>query len=207
MDRRLGVVLCFFLTVLEKLRLAVFPSARRMPPVRRILFVKPVEQGALVLAYGAIRDAAERLGRENVFVFVFAKNREILDILDVIPRENVITVRDTSLATLALDMMRAVLQMRRLRIDTAIDFEIFARFHHHLLASGGASARWLHRFNSEGPYRGSLVTHRVQYILSAHLTGLRRVCALGFRGGAGCAFTERGPCRRCPAPLVLTTRI
>jgi len=164
MDRRLGVVLCFFLTVLEKLRLAVFPSARRMPPVRRILFVKPVEQGALVLAYGAIRDAAERLGRENVFVFVFAKNREILDILDVIPRENVITVRDTSLATLALDMMRAVLQMRRLRIDTAIDFEIFARVSIIICWLSGARRRvGLHRFNSEGPYRGSLVTHRVQY--------------------------------------------
>lgn len=164
MDRRLGVVLCFLLTLLEKVRLAVLPSARSMPPVQRILFVKPVEQGALVLAYGAIRDAAERVGRENVFVFVFNKNREILDILDVIPRENVITVRDSSLFSLALDLVRAIARMHRLRIDTAIDLEIFARISIIICWLSGARRRvGLHRFNSEGPYRGALVTHRVQY--------------------------------------------
>jgi len=164
MDRRLGVVLCFFLTLLEKVRLLLRPAARVMPPVRRILFVKPVEQGALVLAYGAIKHAVERVGRENVFVFAFAKNREILDILDVIPGENVITVQDTSLVTLALDMVRAVVRMHRLQIDTAIDLEIFARISIILCWLSGARRRvGLHRFNSEGPYRGALVTHRVQY--------------------------------------------
>lgn len=163
MDRRLGVVLCFFLTLVEKVRL-LLPGARRMPPVRRILFVKPVEQGALVLAYGAIKDAVSRVGRDNVFVFAFAKNREILDILDVIPRENVITARDDSVVTLALDMFRAILRMHRLAIDTAIDLEIFARVSIIICWLSGARRRvGLHRFNSEGPYRGALVTHRVQY--------------------------------------------
>lgn len=32
MDRRLGVVLCFFLTLLEKARLLLIPGARRIPP-------------------------------------------------------------------------------------------------------------------------------------------------------------------------------
>ncbi|NLV43731.1 MAG: glycosyltransferase family 9 protein [Candidatus Hydrogenedentes bacterium] len=164
MDRRLGVVLCFFLTLLEKARLLLIPGARRIPPVRRILFVKPVEQGALVLAYGAIKDAVDRVGRDNVFVFAFAKNREILDILNVIPRDNVITARDDSPVTLALDMVRAILRMHRLRIDTAIDLEIFARVSIIICWLSGARRRvGLHRFNSEGPYRGALVTHRVQY--------------------------------------------
>jgi len=164
MDRRLGVVLCFILSLLEKVRLMIVPGARIPSPVRRILFVKPVEQGALVLAYGAIKHAVERVGRENVFVFVFAKNREILDILNVVPRENVITVRDASLAVLALDMLRAIVRMHRLNIDTAIDLEIFARISIILCWLSGARRRvGLHRFNSEGPYRGALVTHRVQY--------------------------------------------
>ncbi len=164
MDRRLGVILCFILTLVEKIRLFLVPGARRMPPVRRVLFVKPVEQGALVLAYGAIKHAADRVGRENVFVFAFAKNREILDILNVIPGENVITARDDNLFILALDMSRAIVRMHRLRIDTAIDLEIFARISIIICWLSGARRRvGLHRFNSEGPYRGALVTHRVQY--------------------------------------------
>lgn len=164
MDRRLGVVLCFIFTLVEKTRRALIPGTRRMPPVRRILFVKPVEQGAIVLAYGAIKHAVDRVGRENVFVFAFAKNREILDILNIIPGENVITARDTNLFTLTLDMLRAIVRMHRLGIDTAIDLEIFARISIIICWLSGARRRvGLHRFNSEGPYRGALVTHRVQY--------------------------------------------
>ncbi len=164
MDRRLGVVLCFICTLVEKARRALIPGTRRMPPVRRILFVKPVEQGAIVLAYGAIKHAVDRVGRENVFVFAFAKNREILDILNIIPGENVITARDTTLFTLALDLLRAIVRMHRLHIDTAIDLEIFARISILICWLSGARRRvGLHRFNSEGPYRGALVTHRVQY--------------------------------------------
>ena len=163
-DRRAGIALCFLFTLLEKLRLLVIPGARRMQPVKRILFVKPVEQGAIVLAYGAIKHAVDRVGRENVFVFAFAKNREILDILNVIPRENVITVRDDTMLRFAGDMLGAILRMRRLKIDTAIDLEIFARLSILIAWLSGAKRRvGLHRFNSEGPYRGSLVTHRVQY--------------------------------------------
>jgi ADP-heptose:LPS heptosyltransferase len=164
MDRRAGVVLCFLFTLLEKLRALVFPGTRPMSPVNRILFIKPVEQGAIVLAYGAIKHATGQVGRDNVYVFAFAKNREILDILNVIPAGNVITARDNTIFTLTLDMTRAILKMRRLRIDTAIDLEIFARISILIAWLSGARRRvGLHRFNSEGPYRGSLVTHRVQY--------------------------------------------
>lgn len=163
-DRRIGVVLCFLLTILEKLRCTIFSRGCELPPVKRILFIKPVEQGALVLAYGAIKRAVEKVGSENVFVFVFQKNREIVDILDVVPAENVITARDDSLTTFCLDMLAAILRMRRLHIDTAVDLEIFARISIIIAWLSGARRRvGLHRFNMEGPYRGSLVTHRVQY--------------------------------------------
>ena len=162
-DRRAGIVLCFLLTLLEKLRCLV-RGDKALPPVTRILFIKPVEQGALVLAYGAIKRAVEKVGRDNVFVFVFHKNREIVDILDVIPPENVITARDDGLLIFSLDMIAAFMRMWRLRIDTAVDLEIFARISIIIAWFSGARRRvGLHRFNMEGPYRGDLVTHRVQY--------------------------------------------
>lgn len=162
-DRRAGIVICFLLTILEKLRCTLHSGAP-LPPVKRILFIKPVEQGALVLAYGAMKHAADKVGRENVFVFVFKKNREIVDILDVVPPENVITARDDSLMVFCLDMMAAFLRMWRLHIDTTVDLEIFARISIIIAWFSGARRRvGLHRFNMEGPYRGNLVTHRVQY--------------------------------------------
>lgn len=164
LDRRVGAFLCFILTFFETLCKVLSPSTRSTPFVQRILFIKPVEQGAIVLAYGALKHAVEQVGRENVFFFALAKNREILDILDVIPKENILTARDTNLFVFAWDLAKAVFRMRRLRIDTAIDLEIFARISIIIAWLSGARTRvGLHRFNSEGPYRGALVTHRVQY--------------------------------------------
>ncbi len=163
-DRRGGVVICFVLTLFERIRRLLWPVRRDLPPVKRILFVKPVEQGAIVLAYGAVKHAVDLVGRENVFFFAFEKNREILDILDVVPRENIITARDDTFLTFAVSMLAALRRMRGLCIDTAVDLEIFARISIIIAYLSGAQRRvGLHRFNSEGPYRGSLVSHCVQY--------------------------------------------
>jgi ADP-heptose:LPS heptosyltransferase len=162
-DRWAGIIICFVLTLLEKLRCAL-RGRRELPPVKRILFIKPVEQGALVLAYGAMKHAAEKVGAENVFVFVFQKNREIVDILGIIPAANVITARDENLLVFSMDMIAAFMRMWRVKIDTAVDLEIFARISIIIAWFSGARRRvGLHRFNMEGPYRGDLVTHRVQY--------------------------------------------
>jgi ADP-heptose:LPS heptosyltransferase len=170
LDRRAGAVLCFFATIADKLRL-ILPGSRRNAPVKRLIFVKPVEQGALVLAYDAFKQAADKLGRENVFAFVFSENREILDILDVIPHENIITARGNNVFILTIDLLRALFKMRRAHIDTAIDLEIYARLSILICWLCGAKKRvGLHRFNSEGPYRGSLVTHRVQYNPYLHIS-------------------------------------
>ncbi len=46
---------------------------------RNILFIKLAEQGSTVLAAAAIQRAVDMVGRENVFLAVFAENRFILD--------------------------------------------------------------------------------------------------------------------------------
>jgi len=162
LDRWVGVPACVALTLYRRVSDAVFrrPSA----PPRRILFVKLAEQGATVLADSALRSAAEKVGRENVFAIVFAQNRFILDLLDVMPRENVITVRTTGLPRFALDILGAIRRMRRERIDAAIDFEFFARSSAILSFLSGARLRvGLHSYAEEGPYRGDLMTHRLLY--------------------------------------------
>src|SRR5206468_8448885 len=125
-DRWVGAPLCAILTVIRK----IFESARRPAPrqVKRILFVKFAEQGSTVLAYPAIRRAIEMVGRENVYFVVFEDNRFILDVMEIIPDGNVITIATQSLFALAAGALGAVLQVRKIGIDAVVDMEFLPRF-------------------------------------------------------------------------------
>ncbi len=164
-DRWIGVPLCAFLTLVRKI-IEPRPPVSRQP--RKILFTKFAEQGSTVLAYPAIRRATELVGRENVYFVVFEDNRFILDVMEIIPEGNVITIPTHSPWALALGALQAVLQARRIGIDAAVDMEFFTRFSAMLTFLTGAQSRvGFHTFFGDGPYRGDLMTHRLLY--NSHL--------------------------------------
>lgn len=133
-------------------------------PPRRILFIKLVEQGATVLAYDAFGKATELVGRENVFFCCFEENRPILDVMDVIPEPNILTIRLDSVVTLVADVLAVLARVRRERIDAVVDMEFFARGSAILTYLCGAPRRvGIDRLTSEAPYRGDLMTHRVEF--------------------------------------------
>ena len=161
-DRWVGVPLCAILTLLRR----IFECAGRPRPhqVRRILFVKFAEQGSTVLAYPAILRAIEMVGRENVYFVVFEDNRFVLDAMEIIPEENVITIATKSLFGLATGALQAVLQVRKIGIDAVVDMEFLTRFSAILTFATGAKSRvGFHTFFGDGPYRGDLMTHRLLY--------------------------------------------
>jgi ADP-heptose:LPS heptosyltransferase len=161
-DRWVGVPLCAILTFVKKILDSRSPTGPHQP--RRILFVKFAEQGSTVLAYPAIRRATEMVGRENVYFVVFEDNRFILDVMKIIPEENVITIPITSPWALAVGALRAVVRARKLDIDAAVDMEFLTRFSAMLTFMTGAKSRvGFHTFFGEGPYRGDLMTHRLLY--------------------------------------------
>jgi len=165
LDYWLGVPLCALLTVCRR----VFGERPATP--KRILFLKFIEQGATVLAQDAIRRATLHAGRDNVFFCVFESNRAILDVLGAIPADNVLCIRDRSLGVFVLDFLRALSTMRRRSIDTVIDMEFFSRASAIFAFLSGATTRaGLHRFTGELPYRGDLMTHRVQYNPHLHIS-------------------------------------
>src|SRR4029077_11834813 len=106
-DRWIGAPLCAILTLLRKIFESAGPPGPRQ--VRRILFVKFAEQGSTVLAYPAIRRATEMVGRENVYFVVFEDNRFILDVMEIIPEENVITIPIRNPFVLAIGALAPVL--------------------------------------------------------------------------------------------------
>lgn len=165
LDYWLGLPACAFLTAARRLR------AERHAPARRILFLKFIEQGATVLAQDAVRRAVAAVGRDNVFFCVFDSNRAILDVLDLVPPANVLCIRDRSLATFVADFLRALTAMRSRSVDTVIDMEFFSRASAVFAFLSGATTRvGLHRFTGELPYRGDLMTHRVQYNPHLHIS-------------------------------------
>ena len=164
-DRWLGVPACAVLTLWRRL----FDRRPATGPVKRILFLKLVEQGATVLAYPSLRTAVERVGAENVFFMVLEENRPILDMLEIVPPENVISVPTGGLFTTVAGMIRGLARVRRERIDSVLDFELFARSSAVLGYLTGASRRvGYHAYNGDGPWRGDLMTHRLVYSPQVH---------------------------------------
>jgi ADP-heptose:LPS heptosyltransferase len=163
-DIGVGKIACFILTCFRLIVDKISPAGLPQDPVRKILFIKLIEQGATVLAYSAILRAIDRVGRQNVYFCVFEENREILDIIDVLPRENVFVIRNRQFSIFLLDTLRSLYRIRRVGIDATVDMEFFARASAILSYLTGAARRvGLHRFTSEAPYRGDLMTHRVHY--------------------------------------------
>jgi ADP-heptose:LPS heptosyltransferase len=162
-DRRVGVPVCLLLTLFRRIG-DLLGGPRPGGPVSSILILKLAEQGSTVLAHEAIRRAVARVGRGNVHFLVFEENRFIIDLIGLIPRENVHEVRTRSAWAMMASGMRVLSVIRRRRFDACIDMEFFARFSAAIAYLTGARNRvGFHAFFGEGPYRGDLMTHRVLY--------------------------------------------
>lgn len=165
-DRWIGGLACVLLTFVRRL-FGWLPVGEPREP-RRILFVKLAEQGSTVLAHAALNEAAGKYGRENLYFLVLEENRFILDVLDVIPAENVVAMRSGSLVRLCWEGLRAILRLRRLRLDAAIDLEFFSRSSVAAAYLSGARQRiGFHSHHGESWYRGDLLTHRL--VLNPHV--------------------------------------
>lgn len=161
-DRWVGVPVCWLLTLWR--RVLFWRRPGRVAQPRRILFVKLAEQGSTVLAQGALQAAIRRVGRENVFFLCFAENRPVLDLLDLVPADNIITIDARRITSAVLGALAALWRLRRAHVDTAIDLEFFARSSAALCYLSGA--RWrvgYHAFGGEASYRGDLLTHRLSF--------------------------------------------
>ncbi len=164
-DYWIGVPLCFLCTQL--VRLMGTPKGPEKP--KRILFVELSEMGSTVIANPALEKAKRELGAE-IFFLIFERNADSLRLLDTVPEANIITIREDSLLALALGSLRFLRWVRRAKIDTVVDLELFSRYSGLLTGLSGARRRvGFHRFHSEGLYRGEMLTHRVNYNGHIHM--------------------------------------
>lgn len=170
-DHWIGVPVCFLLSLAAALLklLGLRKLDREFEP-RRILFIELSEMGSTILAYAALKKARDQLGAEPYFL-IFEENAESVRLLDVIPEDNLITIRSRSLVLFARDAVAAILTLRARTIDTAVDLELFSRFTAVLsLLSGAKALVGFHRYEMEGLYRGTFQTHRVSYNPYYHMS-------------------------------------
>lgn len=194
-DRWMGPPLCWILSLVSLGR-QVFGRPTIDRPSQKILFIKLIEQGSTVLACPAFEAATRLVGQKNIYILVFQANRPILDVLGYFRPENVFFLRDTTLFAFLVDAIRTLHRIRKAKIDTTIDMEGFARASAILAFLSGARRRvGFHRFTTEGPYRGRLLTHALTYNFYLHtsLTFLSLVEALSAPTGEVPMLKRRMP--------------
>ncbi|MBI5428865.1 MAG: glycosyltransferase family 9 protein [Nitrosomonadales bacterium] len=166
-DRYVGVPICALFSLVNR----ILPKDPDGTPPKKILIILLSEMGSLVLAQPMIMRLKQQYPEASLHFLMFGKNREVLDLLGVVPPENVITLDDKSLKGLVGDSIRAIRTMRRLKIDAVIDCELFARISNIFSYLSGAPLRvGFHRHTQEGLYRGSFLTRPVLYNPYRHLT-------------------------------------
>lgn len=166
-DRWAGIPLTFLLTL--ALRIGRLFSHTYPKPPKKILFIELSEMGSTILSDPAMKKARDGLGAELFFV-IFKKNRGSLDLIGTIRPANTFTIRESNIVALAYDTVRFLLWVRRKKIDTVVDLELFSRFTALLTGLSGADSRvGFYSFHNEGLYRGELLTHKVAYNPHIHI--------------------------------------
>lgn len=169
-DRWVGVPACWFLSGLYRIKSAVTGSARQARVPRNILLVQLSEMGSVVLAWPAIAYLKQRYPDCRLYFLIFAQNRPILDTLGAVDPDCVFTICTDGPLAFFRSTVAALSAIRAQRIDTVIDFELFARFSALLSGLCGAVCRvGFSRVNEEGLYRGTFLTHPVAYNCHRHM--------------------------------------
>ncbi len=165
-DRFAGVPICALFSLLHRFRR---PAPLTAPP-RRVLVILLSEMGSLVLGQAMFTRLKQKYPDAAIHALLFARNREVLDLLGVIPEANVLTVNDRSLKQFVRDGFNVLRTMRALKFDVVIDCELFARISSILSYLSGARVRvGFHRHTQEGLYRGSFLNRPVLYNPYKHI--------------------------------------
>jgi ADP-heptose:LPS heptosyltransferase len=172
LDYWVGIPLVFVLTLVSRVKRVIGLATSSAGRPRNILFIQLAEMGTMVVAYPALRKARELHPDATLHFLCFTHIRSSVEMLEIIPAENIITVDPDSGLSLVRDTLRFLWRARRRHIDTVINLEAFVRYSSMLSYLSGACRRvGFHRFNQEGLYAGDLLTHKVlhnDHIHAAH---------------------------------------
>ena len=166
-DRYAGSVICFLLSIVNRL----FKKKSDPDKPASILIILLSEMGALVLGYPMFERLKQKYPAASLHIVLFEKNREVVELLQIIPPQNIIVINDKSMPAFMGSSLAALSKMRRNKINTVIDCELFSRISSIFSFLSGASVRvGFHPHTQEGLYRGNLMNRPVLYNPYHHIS-------------------------------------
>ena len=170
-DRWAGIPFCAAVSAFDAIRSRFRPASNQAAEPRAIVVILLSEMGSLVLAHEMFTRLKTRYPNAELHALLFEKNREILDLMQVIAPAHVHTVDDKSMSGLLSSLWQALVELRRAKVDVAIDCELFSRISSLLSFASGAPVRvGFHRHTQEGLYRGSYINRPVPYNPYQHIS-------------------------------------
>jgi ADP-heptose:LPS heptosyltransferase len=167
LDRILGTFVCRLFSPFHRKR-NITPAGTK---VERILVILLSEMGSLVLAYPMFAYLKRRFPNASMHVLLFKRNKEILEILNVVPQQNILTLDNTSMAKFTAESICVLINLRKVRFDTVIDCELFSRISSIFSFLSGATVRvGFHPHTQEGLYRGDFINRPVLYNPYQHIS-------------------------------------
>lgn len=166
-DRIAGIFICRILSL--------FSIMGKDTPVhtkpRKIMVILLSEMGSLVLARPMFDHIKKKYPNASIYVLLFEQNKEVLEILNVLPQENILTVGNSSIKQLLGDSIHVLKKMRKLGIDTVLDCELFSRVGSIYSFLSGARIRvGFYPYTQEGLYRGDFINRPVLYNPYQHIS-------------------------------------
>ena len=166
-DRIAGTLICWILSLFSKLKK---DSSDKVKP-KKILVIFLSEMGSLVLAASMFKRIQQLYPQASVYVLLFEQNKEILDIMDVVLEDHIFTIRNSSFIQLIQDSLLALSEIRKTKIDTVLDGELFARISSIYSFLSGAKIRaGFHPHTQEGLFRGTFINRPVLYNPYHHIS-------------------------------------
>ena len=108
LDRWVGIPLCAAVSAFDALTNRGKPTPAEAAAPRAIVVILLSEMGSLVLAHDMFARLKTRYPDAQLHALLFGKNREILDLMDVIAPANVHVVDDRSLPALLRSLWKAL---------------------------------------------------------------------------------------------------
>ncbi|MBF0289079.1 MAG: glycosyltransferase family 9 protein [SAR324 cluster bacterium] len=138
---------------------------------KNILVILLSEKGALVLAHPMFKKIKQKYPDASIYVLLFASNREVLELLDVVPTKNIFTIKSSAFINFFLDSIHVLSKLRQIPIDTIIDCELFSRISSiYAFLSGAQTHVGFHPHTQEGLFRGEYINRPVPYNPYHHIS-------------------------------------
>jgi ADP-heptose:LPS heptosyltransferase len=165
-DLVIGTFICRIFSLFSKKHKDIYLKTKP----KKILIILLSEMGSIVLARPMFDHIKKRYPEASIYVLLFDQNKEVLELLDVIPLNNILVVSNASLLRLLKDSISILVKLHQIKIDTVLDCELFSRISSiYSFLSGAKNRVGFHPHTQEGLFRGDFISHPVLYNPYIHI--------------------------------------